>query len=177
MVSRASAFFTSTPARAPRPAPTMMAIGVARADAQTIAAMNVFQRYLFIRTVRAQPSRSLWREIEQCPDGGAGLPPRTQLQHLAQQYQGDDHGADFKVNFRPAAVAAERWRKNARSQGCDHAEQIRCACPHRDQREHIQVSIDDGSPAALKEWPSSPEDDRSCQRELQPFHPARGQVV
>ena len=48
----------------------------------------------------------------------------------------------------------------------DHAVAVRGADAERDQREHVQVAVDDRRPAALEERPAAPEHDRRREREL-----------
>ena len=60
----------------------------------------------------SQPPRGLRRQVEQRPDGAAGLLARAQLQHLPEQHQhGDDRGR-LEIDRRPSRRASRNAAGN-----------------------------------------------------------------
>ena len=71
-------------------------------------------RLPFIVAPLAEPARGLWREVQQCSDGPAGLVARAQFQHLAQQHQHGDDSGGLKGNGNGAAHLLEARRQKPR---------------------------------------------------------------
>src|ERR1700727_3655082 len=93
---------------------------LARPDAQDVAGFDRVERDLFVRLVRADKSRSLWREIDERADRAARLFARSQLQHLPEQDKSRDDRGRFEIDGHGPLVAAERGWEEARRNGGDN---------------------------------------------------------
>src|SRR5437660_516718 len=118
--SRASAFLIRTPAIAPRPTPTMMAMGVARPSAhghaltrahpEPVADLDLVQRHVGLRAVLAEDSGRLRCEPEESPDRATGPASSTELEHLPEQDEGRDDRRGLEVDRHLPAMRPEgRW--------------------------------------------------------------------
>ena len=114
------------------------------------------------------PARRLGGKAEQGADGAAGLPACSQLEHLAQQDERDDHRGRLEVDRDLAVMTRNESGKMPGASRRDGAEDKSRPGPQRDQREHIQASADDRCPAALEERQAAPEDHRRRQHKLNP---------
>ena len=56
---------------------------------------------------------------------------------------------------------------------CDHAVNVSRSGAESDQREHVQAAIYERRPAALKERPAAPEDNRRGKKQFDPANRAR----
>ena len=65
-------------------------------------------------------------------------------------------------------MRAQRLQERLRSNGRDHAVEIRDSGAQGDQREHVRAAVDERGPEALEERPAAPEHDRRGERELNP---------
>ncbi len=133
---------------------------------QAIADLHLFQRDFLVTALRDK-ARGGWSQIEQGLDGAAGPAAGAEFEHLTQQYQHHNHGGCLEVNGH-LAIMAHAVRKNIRQQHGDDAENKCRTHTDGDEREHIEVPTDDGTPATLEKRPASPDDHRRGERELNP---------
>ena len=131
--------------------------GIAGADAEAIAAVDVVDRDLLIGAVSANAERGLGRQVQQCADGAAGLLASTQFEDLAEQHQDDDDAGGLEI---------DRWV--AGKECGDHAVEECRARTERDQREHVEAAVDEGLPPTLEQRRSRPQHDRDGEDKLQP---------
>ena len=102
---------------------------------------------------------------------GARLRPRAELEHLTQKNKHDDDRRWLEVDGH-FAHHPERVGKHVRRERRGDAVAIGGADAKRDQREHVQVAVDDRCPAAHEERPSAPHHDRRREREQNRVQPA-----
>jgi hypothetical protein len=103
--------------------------------------LNGVQRHVrFITVVRNAVCR-LWRQAKQALDGAAGSRACTKFQYLPQQHQRCDYRCCFKID-----------RKVSNGEERDCAVNVSGGHTDADQREHIEVSTDDGFPSAFQQW-------------------------
>ena len=112
--------------------------------------------------------RCLGRQIEQCADGAAGLFACTQFQNLAKQHKHRDDCGGLEINWNRAAHISKAFGKKAWGQRGKNAVNISRAGTERDQAEHVEASVDDRCPAALKERKTGPQDNGCRKRKLNP---------
>ena len=95
------------------------------------------------------PQRRLRREVEQGADGAAGPLAGAQLQDLAEEDQGRDHGRRLEVErHEPVASRIAAGRRRARD-GDDAVEERRAGA-ERDQREHVEVAGGGATPSRAR---------------------------
>ena len=141
---------------------------LAGAHAQLIAALHFIERHFAFFAVANDDARSAARDRASA-DRAAGAAAGAQFEHLSEQDEHGDHRRRFEVDA-DLAVLLKRRRKDAGREHHDRAVEPRHADADRDQREHVEVSVDERLPAAHEERPARPQHDRRAQREL---HPAR----
>jgi hypothetical protein len=147
-------------------------------DAERVADRDLIERDLFIAAIGADTPSGFGGEVEECPDGAAGLLACPQLQHLAQQHENRDYGRRLEINPDGPVHAAETSRKKTGEHGGDEAVEIGGARSERDEGEHVEAAAGDRRPAALKERRAGPKDDGGCEHELYPGRePGRHEVV
>src|SRR5262249_44946422 len=84
---------------------------VSGAHTQAVACMDLLQPNLLVTPIRPDAASRFWTEIEESANRGTGLAARPQFQNLSQQDQGDDAGADFKIDVRHSSAAGKRrWK-------------------------------------------------------------------
>ncbi len=81
---------------------------LAGAHAQAVADAHLGERHVALAAVGVDAARGGRRQLQQRADGGSGAAARAQLQHLAEQHQGDDDGGRLEVDADAAVHAAER---------------------------------------------------------------------
>jgi hypothetical protein len=139
---------------------------VAWNHAQPVADFDLVERDFLIAPRRDPPGRGR-RQVQQGPDGAARAAAGTEFEHLTEQHQHHDHRGGLEVDGN-LAVVLHRMREQA---GHEHRRGAKDECgAHADgnQREHVQVTRHDGTPAALDERPACPPDHRRGECELQP---------
>ena len=94
---------------------------LARAGAKPVADLDRFERHVRLLPVLGEAASRLRLEPEEHPDGLAGPAARLELEHLAEQHQGDDHGRRFVVDGDVPIHVAERHRERVREQRRDDA--------------------------------------------------------
>ena len=140
---------------------------VARADPQTVADLKLLQRNFFVIAVAADSPCRFRREVQQRPDGAAGLLARPQFQNLAEQAQHGDHGGSLEID-RDHAVLPQRLREQPRGEQSDQAVAIGGADAQSDQAEHVERAISHRGEAAHKERPTRPQHHGRRQEKLCP---------
>ena len=70
----------------------------ARAHAQAVADLDIFERDFLLAAVLADHPRGLGRKVEQRADRLAGAFARAQLHHLPEQDQHDDHCRRLEID-------------------------------------------------------------------------------
>src|SRR5689334_25432744 len=93
-----------------------------------------------------QPSGA-WREGEQFANRAARASPRSQLQHLAEQHEGNNYHGRLEVHWR-MPMLLESSRYGAGENRCEAAVQEGRPNPEHDEREHVRVNPNDRLPAA-----------------------------
>jgi hypothetical protein len=78
-----------------------------RTDPQVVSGQDLFQRDLGLGAVIAYQASARRSEIQQRPDGAAGSRPSAQLEHLAEQHQGDDDRRRLEIDRHFALWRAE----------------------------------------------------------------------
>ena len=144
-----------------------------RPNPEAISGFNLFERYVRFRAIIAHQTCRLGCEPQQSFDRSAGLAAGAQLQHLAQQHQSGNHRSGVEVNAYFAAATMKRLGKSLREKRCGETVDVGSADTDGDESKHIETAVDDGSPTALEERPSAPEDHRSRQQELEPVQRVR----
>src|SRR5262249_60863734 len=81
-----------------------------RAYAEAVANAHAVERRLLFPVVLANQERGFRGKSEQTPDSAAGPVAGSQLENLAEKYQGDDHRGRLEVDGRRASGRAERLR-------------------------------------------------------------------
>ena len=139
--------------------------------AEPVPHLHLVERNILLSAFRIDPTRGRGRQAEQLPDRRARTASCAELEHLSEQHQDDDDGSGLEVDANLPAVRPEGFRKQPRHQGCHDAEPIRGAHAKGDEREHVQVAVDDRRPAAHEEGPATPHDNGCREHELRPCHP------
>ncbi len=90
-----------------------------------------------------------------------------EFKHLTEKHQHNDHRCGLKIdgNF---AIVLHRVREQAGHEHCHSAKEECCAHADSNQREHIQVTHRDGTPATAEKWPTCPADHGYGECELHP---------
>ena len=96
---------------------------------QSIAHLDLVKGHFFVRAIGAKAARCLRRQLEERPNGTAGLLPRTQLKHLAEQDENRHHRRSFIVDRDEAAMLPKARREKARGKSCRQTIQIGRAYP------------------------------------------------
>ena len=81
--------------------------------------------------------------------------------------------AASKYTATAPCMSRKRGRKQLRRQRADHAVEPGHAGAHRDQREHVEISRHQRTPAARKERRAGPQHHRRRQRQRNPVRPPR----
>ncbi len=139
---------------------------VAGAHAQHVTDHDVGERHLGRVAVRLDLQRRLGREVEEGADCTAGLRPRPEFQHLAEEDEGGDHRRRLEIDADQAVMVAHLGRKDLRREHRDQAVDERRADADGNQREHVEVAGTKRIPAADEERPAAPEHRRYCDGEL-----------
>ena len=91
-----------------------------------------------------------------------------QLEHLAQQHEGDDDRGRLEVAPDLAVVPAEGGREDAGHEDGGQAVEPGDAGADADEGEHVQAAGAEAQPHPLKEGPAPPQHDGGRQQELDP---------
>ena len=140
---------------------------LSRTNAQVVAHMHVSERDIDLEAVERDATSGRWREPEQAANRRARPRARLEFQDLTEEHEHRDHGGRFEVH-RDGTHRAKRVGKEARGQRRDDAVAVRRTDAKRDEREHVQVPVDDRRPPAFEKWPASPHHDGGGERELDP---------
>ncbi len=138
------------------------------ANAQQVTDSNLAESDIGLASVARDAARGFRGQTEQGLDRAAGLAASPQLQHLPQQDQNRNDGSCFEVKTDMPGGVAKRSRKETGRDHGNEAVKVSSAASNRDQGEHIEAAMNNRRPAALKEGPSAPQDDRRCQGKLSP---------
>ena len=126
------------------------------------------QRDFLLRSVLAQSVCGFGGQTQERADGAAGPLPGPKLQHLSQQHQCGDDGCRFEINGNGSVRTSKGIREQGGGQrGCQAVEEAG-GCAHSDQGEHVEAAVGQGSPPALQQRPSPPEDHGGGQQALNP---------
>ena len=98
-----------------------------------------------------EPPRGLRREAEQRADRAGGVAARAQLEHLPEQHQRRDDRGGLEIDRHHPRRVRRRGRKKARENRRDDAVGVGNPDAERDQREHVEMAIDERAPSALEE--------------------------
>ena len=136
----------------------------ARTDAQLVTFLHLLKRHVFFAPVVTNQAGGFGGHSKELLDGGAGLAPRLELEHLTEQDERDDHSSRLEVHGHLTAVGAEGLGEDTRRHGRDGAVAVRHAHAEADQREHVEAHVLHRPGGADVEWPRRPEADGRRQR-------------
>jgi len=141
--------------------------GLARPDPQPVALDNVFKRRVIFIAIRRDPPGGLGRQIQQRADSVAGPLPGSELQHLSDEDQRDDHHRRLEIDRHVAAMHLQSSREQGGKEGRDRRIKIGRTHADHDQRPHVEIPGPDRRPAAMEERPCRPQHHGRRQREFQ----------
>jgi hypothetical protein len=130
--------------------------------------MDRLEWHLLVLAVGPEAARRLWGQVQQRPDGAAGLLARPKLQHLPEQHQHGDHGGRLVVDRDQALGVPKTRREDFGQERRDKAEQVGHTDAERDQAEHVQAAVHERPPSPLQQRPARPQDHGCGQQELEP---------
>ena len=149
---------------------------LARADPEQVAGHHLREWDVVLGAVLVDAASDLRSEPQQCLERPARSRPRSKLEDLAEEDEGNDERRRLEVDGNHSA-APHCFRKKARGDGRDDTEYVRDTGTESDQREHVEASVHDRCPAALEQGPACPEDHGRRQHQLDPRQPMTKRVL
>src|SRR5262245_43764985 len=98
----------------------------------------------------------------------ARMRARLQLEHLSVQHERCDDGGSLKIDRHASVTHTKLFWEDSWYNSCRNAVEVGRPHPCRDKREHVWPAENDRAPAPLEKGPSSPDNYRSGQHELNP---------
>ena len=141
---------------------------VAGPQPQGVAGLDLGERDFRVLSAGADPVGGFWGEVQQRADGAAGLFAGAQFQDLAKQDQDDNDRRGLEIHRGQAVHGPESGGEDAGSEGGGEAVEVGRAGAQGDEAEHVEAAVYDGSPGALEEGETGPEDDGGGEGELNP---------
>ncbi len=147
---------------------------LARPHAHDITRAHLLQRHVALRSIVGDATCRGCGHAEQPLERGGGLAAGAQLEHLAEQDQGHDHGGCFEVHRDLSVGSTKRGRERAGGDDCDDAVAESHRDPEPDQREHVGAQVFHRADRTHVERPPRPQAHRGREQQLEVRPPTRG---
>ena len=147
---------------------------LARPHAQEIAGVDRVEGHVGLAAVGLEPAGRGRGELQQSADGAPGAGAGAQLEHLADEDEGDDHRGRLEVDRDPALVTAGGVGEQARRENGGDAVEPRDTGANPNEREHVESPRAEARPHPIEEGPPRPQHDGRREEELDEARRRRG---